>query len=366
MAAPPAIELALLHRDREVAESLGAAVSDLARVTASSAADDVLMAVAGTRAPLVVSEWFPGGWPGFDAQLEPLCGDAIRVALVADADAEALGGAALADRLAGVVRLPASSAGFRAAVKAALNVRRLRAAVAEERSRSEREFESFVRAVSHDLKAPLQGVLGIAGLLVERNRDTLPDKTLGYLERIENDAERLGGMIHALALYSRLGRGGLRTQRLSLLEVVDEAYAVAIGAHSSRIPHLTFDDSLPRLVADRGLLETLVGQLVDNALIFNDSKPPRVHIGWQDAEGPEPGGVLTVTDNGLGLPGSMHEEVFEMFGRHHRDRAGVGAGLAMVRRAAMLHGGRARLESVEGEGCTVFVHLPVPVSRDGS
>ena len=345
---------------------LGSAVADLGRVTVTSSTDDALMAVAGATAPLLATEWWPGAWPGFDGQLEPLCGDAVRLALVAEADAGGLADAPLVERLAGVVTLPATPAAFRASVKAALAVRRSQSALAEARARMQREFESFVYAVSHDLKAPLQGVLGIAGLLVERNRDTLPAKTVGYLERIENDAERLGGMIHALALYSRLGRGGLRTQRLELAQVVDEAFAVAINAHGSRIPRLTFDEDLPRLVADRGLLESMLGQLVNNALIFNDSKPPRVHVGWREAEGDDLGGVLTVRDNGLGLPASMHTEVFEMFGRHHRQRGGVGTGLAMVQRAAMLHGGRAWLESAEGEGSTVFVWLPVPVARAGS
>ena len=362
--ADPTLEIPVLHPTPDALVDAVAACADLGRVVATADADTALMAVAGVRLPILLSAWVPDRWPGFDAQLEQLAPDALRLGIVTAETAADLDGSRVAGQLVGVVTEPVAPAALRLALRSALAVRARALEAAERFTAAEREFESFVYAVSHDLKAPLQGVLGVAGLLVENHAAELSAKAMERCQRIEGDAERMGEMIQALSLYSRLGRGGLRTERVRLGELVDEVFGAAIGRHARRIPRLTMDDALPMVVADRALVETVVNELVENALRFNDAAPPRVHVTWADAGDGRRGGTLTVTDNGIGVPAQVREQVFEMFERHHRDRSqGVGSGLAFVRRAAMLHGGRAWAEAGPEGGTVVHVTLPVPVVR---
>ncbi|MDP6943618.1 MAG: histidine kinase dimerization/phospho-acceptor domain-containing protein, partial [Myxococcota bacterium] len=107
------------------------------------------------------------------------------------------------------------------AIEATLAMRSRLLAAKAEVARTEAEREAFVHAVSHDLKGPLQGIIGLAGLLMEQSGVRVFPEVAAYAQRIEDDADRLAAMVSALTRYARLGRPALARTNVALEPLVN-------------------------------------------------------------------------------------------------------------------------------------------------
>lgn len=237
---------------------------------------------------------------------------------------------------------------LKAALPAVLSARQSIMDDARREAEADATLEQFVHAISHDLKGPIQGVLGLAGLLTDRPGAVQPD-LLPFARRIETDAQRMSSMIDALTRQSRLGRGGVRMASIDVEQLIEDVFAGAITEFGARIPRLVCDGPMPHLIADAEMLEIVLAALVDNAIRYNDRSPPRVHVAVV-------GGTITVRDDGIGIPQRAHTAIFEMFTRVDRKRpADCGAGLAIAQRAAELMGARIQVTSEVGLGSAFHI-----------
>jgi PAS domain S-box-containing protein len=219
------------------------------------------------------------------------------------------------------------------------------------------ELESFAYSVSHDLRAPLRGIDGFAHALLEDYSERLDEVGRGYLERIRKGAGRMGELIDALLVLSRLSRGALQVVEVDLSQLVREI----AGSLEERDPdrEVTFEVA-EGLVApgDERLLRVALENLLENAWKFTrDQERARIEFGVTGESGQ--GRAYFVRDNGVGFDMRYAGKLFSPFGRLHspQEFPGTGIGLATVQRIVHRHGGHVWGESAAGEGATFFFTL---------
>jgi signal transduction histidine kinase len=225
----------------------------------------------------------------------------------------------------------------------------------------DRVKDEFVSGVSHELRTPLTSITGYVELLLEE--ESRVDRR-EHLRIIERNAERLHGLVSDLLLTARLREGALTIDEsaVDLGELAVRAAASARAqAESSQVALDVELDSVPPVRGDATKLEQLLDNLVSNAIKFT---PPGGEVSVR--LGAKAGTVrLEVQDTGIGIASGDRERVFKRFFRSQsaleRHIQGTGLGLHISKAIVDAHGGRIGVESVEGEGSTFTVELPMAV-----
>ena len=200
--------------------------------------------------------------------------------------------------------------------------------------------DDFVAVVSHELRTPLTVIRGFAMTLRQRGTELSPADRARALERIEAQSERLDRLVGELLVAARLQAGGEPVQR----EVVSVREVVLQQVEASRSPQQVEVDVPPDLhvLVDPGHLARIIDNLLTNAGKYG--LPPVVVSAERSGARVE----LGVRDHGEGVPGPLHERVFERFAQAEHDTrrttSGVGLGLAIVRELAELNGAWIRVE----------------------
>jgi len=226
----------------------------------------------------------------------------------------------------------------------------------------DRMRQDFVANVSHELRTPVATVRALtdsllAGALEDR------DTAVRFLRDLDRETTRLSQLIEDLLTLSRLEAREtvLRMERFDPGELLAECVeSKATLAAEYEVGVVVEGDPGMEVEADRRLLATLVGNLLDNAIKYN--RPGgKVYASCRAA----PGGLaIEVRDTGVGMPREELPRVFERFYRVDRARSretgGTGLGLSIVKHIAELHGGVVSVESEVGEGSNFRVFLPQP------
>lgn len=219
------------------------------------------------------------------------------------------------------------------------------------------ELQDFAYTASHDLSEPLRMVASFLGLLERRNGGQLDDRGREYLAQATTGAVRMRHLIDDLLLYSRVANEEPRREQVELKALVGGVLQIlgpAIAEEDARVEV----GELPTVEAEPSQLAQLLQNLIGNAVKFHaPSVPPVVRVTARRTIG---GCVVTVADEGIGIPEADQERIFAMFTRlHGRDEyAGTGIGLAICRRIAERHGGRIYVESEPGKGAAFHTLLP--------
>ena len=214
------------------------------------------------------------------------------------------------------------------------------------------ELDTFAYAVSHDLKAPLVTIQGMAGLLEMDFAEQLGTEGKHYIERMSATVRQMEHLIADVLQLSRVGREGRPAEPVQLDEVVDEVLdrlsdrIAARGVTVTRTP-------LGEVPAIRVQMEQVFANLVGNAVAYlGDTREPTIEIGRAGHE-------FYVRDNGIGIAPEHHAKVLEAFQRLQEiEVSGSGVGLAIVRKIVESAGGRLRIESASGAGATFFFTWP--------
>jgi len=261
---------------------------------------------------------------------------------------------------------PGLLAGFAAQAAAALDRERLRtqAAQAEALAEGNRMRTALLAAVSHDLRTPLASIKASVSSLRQRDVHWTPADTEALLATIEQNADRLDGLIGNLLDMSRLHTGSL--QPFLRPTTIDEVAPIALhGLDAAADVRLEVPDGLPLVLADPGLLERVLANLFANALQHSPppgpgrAQPPALLASRGDG-----GVVLEVVDHGKGVPDEQKPVIFEPFQRLEHKGAGVGLGLAVAKGFTEAMGGSIAAADTPGGGLTIRLTLPV-ASREG-
>jgi PAS domain S-box-containing protein len=225
-----------------------------------------------------------------------------------------------------------------------------------------RELEAFTYTVSHDLKAPLRGIEGFARALAEDYADRLDDTGRRYLGTIQTSVSRMGHLIDDLLRYARIERRGVDRRPVALKPLLDLLCEELAGDLQSRGLTVTQDLAVPEVPAEPEGLREALANLLSNAVKFSPDHGGTISVrSSRDGESI----VVAVADRGIGFDMKYHDRIFGIFERLHRQEAypGTGVGLAIVRKVAERHGGRAWAESEPGKGSVFSLSLPAPTAR---
>ena len=222
---------------------------------------------------------------------------------------------------------------------------------------AERNRREFTANVSHELKTPLQGIIGSAELI--ENGMVKPDDLPRFVGHIHAEAARLVTLIDDIIRLSQLDEGdAMPTEAVDLLAVSQEAAENLHDAAAARDATLSVTGQPVVLPGVRRLIYEIVYNLCDNAIKYNVDGG-RVDIAvTSDADGSS----ITVADTGIGIAPEHQGRVFERFYRvdksHSKASGGTGLGLSIVKHAVQYHHGRIELESTPGTGTTIRVVFP--------
>jgi len=226
------------------------------------------------------------------------------------------------------------------------------------RHASETRIRQFVADASHELRTPLAAIRGYTEL-AQRKQEALPDDVAHAMSRVQSETERMTQLVEDMLLLARLDTGRpLEHERVDLTRLVVDA---ASDAHVAAPEHrwsLDLPDEPVVIKGDEARLHQMLANLLANARVHT---PPGTSV-TTALTVEDDTAVLTVTDNGPGIPVWLQPEVFQRFARgdSSRSRRGgsTGLGLAIVAAVVRAHGGTIDLHSVAGK--TEFVvRLPV-------
>ena len=236
----------------------------------------------------------------------------------------------------------------------------------EEKLRAEaasRSKTSFLAHLSHDIRTPLNHIIGFADMMRQQPYGALGDpRYLGYVEAVKTSGERLLGFFGSILELAELegGRRELRSDRFTADELLVGVFRRFAGqAQHAGVIFGLGGPCTAMLTADRFALERMVSNLVENAVRFT----PRGGKVTLAAYAGSDGVVLEITDTGIGMTAERLATLSQPFvfgdAALTRDREGAGLGIAIARAIAELSGGHLAIDSRQGLGTTVAVSLPV-------
>lgn len=227
-----------------------------------------------------------------------------------------------------------------------------------ENARAEQSRREFTANVSHELKTPLQSIMGSAELI--ENGLVAAQDMPRFVGHIRTEAARLVSLIEDIIRLSQLDEGGeLPFEVCDLAEIARETTDSLADAAEQRKISLTFSGEPLGLCSVKRLLAEICYNLCDNAIKYNrEGGQVMVSVSRVGEEA-----VLAVKDTGIGIPPEHQERVFERFYRvdksHSKESGGTGLGLSIVKHAVQDLGGHLALSSTPGEGTEIKVYLPL-------
>ena len=227
-----------------------------------------------------------------------------------------------------------------------------------ERAFAERNRREFTANVSHELKTPLQGIIGSAELL--ENGLVKQEDVPRFIGHIRSEAQRLVTLIGDIIRLSQLDEGEpMPAEPVELLALAREAAESLQSAAAARNVTIAVEGEPVELTGVRRLLYEIVFNLCDNAIKYNtDGGRVQVTVTKENETA-----AVTVRDTGIGIPPDQQDRVFERFYRvdksHSKASGGTGLGLSIVKHAVQYHHGTIHLQSEVGKGTEIRVTFPL-------
>ncbi len=226
-----------------------------------------------------------------------------------------------------------------------------------ERETAEQVRREFTANVSHELKTPLQGIIGSAELI--ENGMVKPEDMPRFIGHIRTEAQRLVALIADIIRLSQLDEGvEMPKENVELMSLAGEVAEDLRAAADKASVTITTDGQSSIVFGVRRLLYEMLYNLCDNAIKYNrPGGSVRIHVENREQEA-----AISVLDTGIGIAPEHQSRIFERFYRvdksHSKASGGTGLGLSIVKHAAMYHGGKVALESEPGRGTEIRVTLP--------
>jgi len=223
-----------------------------------------------------------------------------------------------------------------------------------DRAFAERNRQEFTANVTHELKTPLQSIIGSAELL--ENGLVKPEDTSRFVGNIRKEATRLVSLINDIIRLSQLDENHEpATETVELAEVAKEVVEVLTVSAAKRNIELSIDGDPCTIYGVRRYIYEIIYNLCDNAIRYNvDGGKVEIKIGKDNGRT-----IVSVKDTGIGIAPEHQSRIFERFYRvdksHSKETGGTGLGLSIVKHAVQYHSGKITLDSELGKGTTVTI-----------
>lgn len=227
-----------------------------------------------------------------------------------------------------------------------------------EQTFAERNRREFTANVSHELKTPLQGIIGSADLI--QSGMVKPEDMPRFVGHIQKEASRLLALIEDIIRLSQLDeQNDMPTEKIDLFETAKEVQTTLENAAKEKNVTVILNGEHAEINGVKRLVYEIVYNLCDNAIKYN------VDGGKVDISVSSDGrnAKIRVADTGIGIPPEHRDRIFERFYRvdksHSKASGGTGLGLSIVKHAIQYHNGKITLESEVGRGTTITVEFPI-------
>lgn len=226
-----------------------------------------------------------------------------------------------------------------------------------EKESAEQARREFTANVSHELKTPLQGIIGSAELI--ENGMVKAEDMPRFVGHIRTEAQRLVNLVNDIIRLSQLDEGSaMQKEDFDLLSVANEAAHDLENTAAEKGVSLSVSGESVFVNGIKRLLYEVIYNLGENAVKYNVENGSVFISVAKSGEN----AVITVKDSGIGIAPEHQSRIFERFYRvdksHSKSSGGTGLGLSIVKHAVMLHGGQIELESEPGCGTTIKVIIP--------
>ncbi len=238
-------------------------------------------------------------------------------------------------------------------------------------ARQTSQLRNFSRLVSHEIRQPLSVLQVAARLLMAHGTDAEGTRIVETLERNVVRLAEVAGTLERLARLTRRADAAPNEQQVDLSAVVHDVAGQLSDMAMARGVAFDIGPRFPTFAADAGRVELVVVNLLANAIKYCDPSKParsvRVEADWSSTH-PR----VLIRDNGIGIPKSKLDLIFEQFVRVHAHlddelgAQGMGLGLSIVRESMEAMGGIVSVESVEGEGTTFVLEWPAISQRQST
>lgn len=216
------------------------------------------------------------------------------------------------------------------------------------------ELRDFAYVVSHDLKAPLRGIMSITRWLGSDYKDVLDEEGTEMLNLLETRTSRLQQLIDGVLAYSKISHGG---EEFELVDVQDLVEGIIDFLAAPEHIHISINQALPTLYFEPTKLGQIFQNIISNSIKYMDKSQGLIEVGCEDR-----GNMweFYISDNGPGIEKTYHDKIFQIFQTlHTRDEVeSTGIGLSIVKKIIDKFGGEIWLDSTPGEGCSFYFKLP--------
>lgn len=218
------------------------------------------------------------------------------------------------------------------------------------------DLEAFTRMVSHDLRSPLNGIIGFSDLLLGDEDYKLNQETKNILKYVNESAWAMSQLINDLLAFARSGTVAVEREPLDLSVIAREIMDMVLARDPSRHVNIIIEPNITAK-ADPKMIRVVFDNLFGNAFKYSEKTSyPTIRFGKKILYGQT---LFYVEDNGAGFDMSKAEKLFQPFQRFHsaNDFKGTGVGLSTVKKIIEKHGGQIWAESEPGVGTTFFFTL---------
>jgi PAS domain S-box-containing protein len=230
-----------------------------------------------------------------------------------------------------------------------------------------KSVETFCSGIAHDVRAPLRAIKGFADVVFADHPELFTAQAREYGDKVLAGVERLAKLMDALTAYGRAASTSLTVMPAKLEDALQHAEGMLAEEIERKQAVLTVKGPFPRVLANPSALKQVFISFLSNALKFTQpGHPPHISVYATVPNRPEQEAVVRVVivDNGIGLSAEAQARLFTLFQTLHRpsdfpaDSAGLGIGLAIVKRTIEMMHGHVGVYSQPGEGSSFWFELP--------
>ena len=218
-----------------------------------------------------------------------------------------------------------------------------------------KELDSFVYSVSHNLRAPLMSVLGLLNIVQLENQESANEQ---YFQLMQSSIYRLDETLKEILEYSRNARSELKISKVEIRKMIDDCFERLMYMEGSdQILKVIECDGNQIVFSDAYRLNMILANLISNAIKYRDPNKDSSKLEILISVGVDVLDII-VRDNGIGIPDRHLSKIFDMFFRATEKSEGAGLGLYIVKETLDKLGGSIRVTSTMDEGTTFFIQIP--------
>lgn len=225
----------------------------------------------------------------------------------------------------------------------------------KEKNKLKLELDNFVYSLSHDLRSPLLSVKGIISLIIDT--EPLNENSRNLLDLADNSINKLDESIKTILDYSRNSRNEISTEKINITEFANAVYDELKHLYNLKSKFQIDINGDPFIFSDSYRMKIILSNIISNSLKYRNFDLPEciVHFSMKRENNKL---FFVITDNGIGIPESDKEKVFEMFYRLPTNRTGTGLGLYLVKEVVSKLNGTISITSKLNQGTTVSFLIP--------